>query len=66
MGGTQETFGGVLDNLLGGTGQAEAAKLRGAGMISKRCPMEGQKIERMNRKKRMERSGQDVDILKKV
>jgi hypothetical protein len=40
LGGTQETFGAVSEDLLGGTGKAEDAKLPGAGIIPKQCPME--------------------------
>jgi hypothetical protein len=39
LGGTQEIFGAVSEELLGGTGKAEAAKLQGAGIIPKLCPM---------------------------
>jgi len=35
--------------LLGGAGKAEAAKLPGAGIIPKRCPMERVGMERMGR-----------------
>jgi hypothetical protein len=38
--GTQEIFGGVSEDLLGGAGKAEDAKLPGAGIIPKLCPME--------------------------
>ena len=40
LGGTQEIFGAVSEDLLGGTGKAEDAKLPGAGIIPKQCPME--------------------------
>jgi hypothetical protein len=40
LGGTQEIFGAVSGDLLGGTGKAEDAKLPGAGIIPKQCPME--------------------------
>ena len=40
LGGTQEIFGSVSEDLLGGTGKAEDAKLQGAGIIPKLCPME--------------------------
>src|SRR5260370_27717720 len=40
LGGTQEIFGAVSEDLLGGTGKAEDAKLPGAGIIPKLCPME--------------------------
>ena len=39
-GGTQEIFGGLSEDLLGGTGKAEDAKLQGAGMSPKLCQME--------------------------
>src|SRR6266852_6933544 len=35
LGGTQEIFGAVSEDLLGGTGKAEDAKLQGAGIIPK-------------------------------
>jgi len=38
LGGTQEIFGAVSEDLLGGTGNAEDAKLQGAGIIPKLCP----------------------------
>jgi len=38
LGGTQEIFGAVSEDLLGGTGKAEDAKLPGAGIIPKLCP----------------------------
>jgi hypothetical protein len=38
LGGTQEIFGGVSEDLLGGTGKAEDAKLPGAGIGPKPCP----------------------------
>jgi hypothetical protein len=37
---SHKTFGAVSEDLLGGTGNAEDAKLPGAGIISKQCPME--------------------------
>jgi len=40
LGGTREIFGAVSEDLLGGTGKAEGAKLQGAGIIPKPCPME--------------------------
>jgi hypothetical protein len=40
LGGAQEIFDGVPEDLLGGTGKAEDAKLPGAGIIPKLCPME--------------------------
>jgi len=40
LGGTQEIFGVVSEDLLGGTGKAEDVKLQGAGIIPKQCPME--------------------------
>jgi hypothetical protein len=39
LGGIQEIFGAVSEDLLGGTGKAEDAKLQGAGIIPKLCPM---------------------------
>jgi hypothetical protein len=47
LGGTQEIFGAVSEDLLGGTGKAEDAKLPGAGIILKPCPMERVGTERM-------------------
>jgi hypothetical protein len=47
-GGTQEIFGGLSEDLLGGTGKAEDAKLQGAGIIPKLCPMERVGTETMN------------------
>jgi len=38
LGGTQEIFGAVSEDLLGGTGKAEDAKLQGAGISPKQCP----------------------------
>jgi hypothetical protein len=38
MGGTQEIFGAVSRDLLGGTGKAEDVKLQGAGISLKQCP----------------------------
>jgi hypothetical protein len=49
LGGTQEIFGGVSGDLLGGTGKAEDAKLPGAGIIPKQCPMERVETETMDR-----------------
>ena len=49
LGGTQEIFIAVLEDLLGGTGKAEAAKLPGAGIIPKPCPMERVGTETMQR-----------------
>jgi hypothetical protein len=40
LGGTQEIFGAVSEDLLGGAGKAEDAKLPGAGIIPKQSPME--------------------------
>jgi hypothetical protein len=48
LGGTQEIFGGVSEDLLGGTGKAEDAKLQGAGIIPKLCPMERVETEAMH------------------
>src|SRR5258708_36148319 len=48
-GGTQEIFRGVSENWLGGTGKAEAAKLPGAGIIPKQCPMERVETEARHR-----------------
>ena len=47
LGGTQEIFGAVSKDLLGGTGKAEDAKLPGAGIIPKLCPMEREETEAM-------------------
>ena len=47
LGGTQEIFGAVSEDLLGGTGKAEDAKLQGAGIIPKLCPMERVETEAM-------------------
>src|SRR5713226_8151026 len=47
-GGTQEIFSAVSEDLLGGAGKAEAAKLPGAGIIPKRCPMERARTETMH------------------
>jgi len=49
LGGTQEIFGVVSEDLLGGTGKAEEAKLPGAGIIPKQCPMESVETETMHR-----------------
>src|SRR5713226_10452803 len=49
LGGTQEIFGAVSEDLLGGTGKAEDAKLPGAGMIPKPCPTERAETEAMQR-----------------
>ena len=49
LGGTQEIFGAVSEDLLGGTGKAEDAKLQGAGIIPKLCPMEREEMEAMYR-----------------
>jgi hypothetical protein len=38
MGGNQEIFGTDSEDLLGGTGKAEDAKLPGAGIIPKQSP----------------------------
>jgi len=38
LGGTQETFGAFSEDLLGGTGKAEAAKVPGAGIGPKQWP----------------------------
>jgi hypothetical protein len=40
LGGAQEIFDADSEDLLGGTGKAEAVKLQGAGIIPKQCPME--------------------------
>ena len=39
LGGTQEIFGAVSEDFLGGAGKAEDAKLPGAGIIPKLCVM---------------------------
>jgi hypothetical protein len=49
LGGTQEIFGAVSEDLLGGAGKAENAKLPGAGIIPKLCPMERAGTETMHR-----------------
>jgi hypothetical protein len=49
LGGTQETFGAFSEDLLGGTGKAEDAKLPGAGIIPKLCPVERVETEAMHR-----------------
>ena len=49
-GGTQEIFGAVSEDLLGGTGKAEDAKLQGAGIIPKLCPMERVEMEMWNKR----------------
>src|SRR5260370_30103360 len=51
LGGTQEIFGAVSEDLLGGTGKAEGAKLPGAGIIPKLCPMEREGTETMHQNK---------------
>ena len=51
LGGTQEIFGAVSEDFLRGTGKPEDAKLPGAGIIPKLCPMERAGTERMNRNK---------------
>jgi hypothetical protein len=48
LGGTQEIFIAVSEDLLGGAGKAEAAKLPGAGIIPKQCPMERVRMERVH------------------
>jgi hypothetical protein len=48
LGGTQEIFGAVSEDLLGGAGKAEDAKLPGAGIIPKQCPMERVRNEIMH------------------
>jgi hypothetical protein len=49
LGGKQEIFGAVSKVLLGGTGKAEDAKLPGAGIIPKQCPIQKAGTETMNR-----------------
>jgi hypothetical protein len=49
LGGTQEIFIAVSEDLLGGAGKAEDAKLPGAGIITKLCPMERVETETMHR-----------------
>jgi hypothetical protein len=49
LGGAQEISGAVSENLLGGTEKAEDAKLPGAGIIPKQCPMERVGMETMHR-----------------
>jgi hypothetical protein len=48
LGGTQEIFGAVSEDLLGGAAKAEDAKLQGAGIIPKPCPMERVGTETMH------------------
>jgi hypothetical protein len=48
LGGAQKIFGDVSEDFLGGTGKAEDAKLPGAGIIPKLCPMERVEMERMD------------------
>ena len=48
LGGTQEIFAAVSEDLLGGTGKAEDAKLPGAGIIPKQCPMERVETEALH------------------
>jgi len=48
LGGTQEIFDGVSEDLLGGTSKAEDAKLPGAGIVPKLCPMERTETKKMN------------------
>jgi hypothetical protein len=48
LGGTQEIFGAVSGDLLGGAGKAEDAKLPGAGIIPKQCTMERVETGRMD------------------
>ena len=48
LGGTQEIFGAVSEDLLGGTGKAEDVKLQGAGIIPNLCPMEREETEEMH------------------
>ena len=50
LGGTQEIFESSSEDLLGGTVKAEDAKLLGAGIIPKPCPMERVGTETMNHK----------------
>jgi hypothetical protein len=47
LGGTQEIFGAVSEDLLGGAGKAEDAKLPGAGIIPKLCQLERAGIEKV-------------------
>jgi len=49
LGGTQKIFGAVSEDLLGGTGKAEDAKLPGAGIIPKLCPTERVGMETMDK-----------------
>src|ERR1700687_2791051 len=51
LGGTQESLGAVSEDLLGGTGKAEDAKLPGAGTIPKLCPVERVGTEAIHRNK---------------
>jgi hypothetical protein len=45
---SHKIFGAVSGDLLGGTGKAEDAKLPGAGIIPKQCPMKRAGTEAMN------------------
>jgi hypothetical protein len=47
LGGAQEIFDDASEDFLGGTGKAEDAKLPGAGIIQKLCPMKRAGMERM-------------------
>ncbi len=51
LGGTQEIFGAVSQDLLGGTGKTEDAKLPGAGIIPKQCPMERVETEAIHQER---------------
>jgi len=60
LGGTQEIFIALSEDLLGGTGKAEDAKLQGAGIIPKLCPMERVGTENMNNKSDQPRQEPDA------
>jgi len=49
LGGTREILVAVHADFLGGTGKAEDAKLLGAGIIPKQCPMQRVETEAMHR-----------------
>jgi len=60
LGGTREIFGGLSEDLLGGTENAQDTNVQGAGIIPKLCPMERAGMERMGRNK-THRSDRDTD-----
>jgi hypothetical protein len=62
LGGTREIFDGFSEDLLGGTGTAEAAKLPGAGIIPKLCPMKRSGTEKMDRNE-FYRRGRELELV---